>query len=251
MADEERLYNSVAPLRNVAALVALIDRVQTRALGLPGMACYYGFSGYGKSTAAIYAANKFQAVLVQVKSAWTKKNLCAAILAELGMPAKGNTADLVDRISATLAVQGVPLIIDEADHVVARKMIEIVRDIYEGSQVPVILIGEELLPQKLKEWERVHNRMLDWVAALPATAADLDHLVPLYAPGVEISPALKEQVLRQSHGSTRRVCVNLAHVRERAQIAGVDRMGIKDFDTRWFFTGEAPKARRPEIAGLA
>jgi len=250
MADEQRLYNSVAPLRNVAALTALIDRVQNRAIGLPGMACFYGWSGFGKSTAAIYAANKFQAVLVQCKSAWTKKSVCSAILAELGLPAKGNTADMVDRIAAELAVQGVPLIIDEADHVVARKMVEIVRDIYEGSQAPVILIGEELLPQKLKEWERVHGRMLDWVAAQPADMSDLNHLAAIYAPGLAIDDALKSDLLRMSHGSTRRVCVNLAQLSERAQVLGVERMGKDDFDQRAFFTGAAPVPRRSEVVGL-
>lgn len=250
MADEQRLYNSVAPLRNVAALTALIDRVQNRAIGLPGMACFYGWSGFGKSTAAIYAANKFQAVLVQCKSAWTKKSVCSAILAELGLPAKGNTADMVDRIAAQLAVQGVPLIIDEADHVVARKMVEIVRDIYEGSQAPVILIGEELLPQKLKEWERVHGRMLDWVAAQPADMSDLNHLASIYAPGLAIDDALKSDLLRMSHGSTRRVCVNLAQLFERAQVLGVEQIGKSDFDQRAFFTGTAPVPRRSEVAGL-
>lgn len=250
MAEEQRLYNSVAPLRNVAALTALIDRVQNRAIGLPGMACFYGWSGFGKSTAAIYAANKFQAVLVQCKSAWTKKSVCSAILAELGLPAKGNTADMVDRIAAQLAVQGVPLIIDEADHVVARKMVEIVRDIYEGSQAPVILIGEELLPQKLKEWERVHGRMLDWVAAQPADMSDLNHLAAIYAPGLSIDDFLKAELLRMSQGSTRRVCVNLAQLNERAQVLGAERIGKGDFDQRAFFTGAAPVPRRSEVVGL-
>lgn len=250
MTDETRLYNSVAPLRNVAALTALIDRVQHRALGLPGMACFYGWSGFGKSTAAIYAANKFQAVLVQCKSSWTKKNFCKAVLAELGLPAKGNTADMVDQIAAQLAVHGMPLIIDEADHLITRRMIEIVRDIYEGSQAPVILIGEELLPQKLKEWERVHGRMLDWVAAQPADLSDLNHLAPIYAPGIAIDPALKTDLLRVSHGSTRRVCVNLAGLAERAQVLGVESVGQADYDARRFFTGAAPGPRRSEIVGM-
>lgn len=250
MSDDPRLYNSVAPLRNVAALTTLIDRVQSRPIGLPGMACFYGWSGFGKSTAAVYAANKFQAVLVQCKSAWTKKSLCAAILTELGMPPKGNTADMVDRIASELAVQGVPLIIDEADHVIARRMVEIVRDIYEGSQAPVILIGEELLPQKLKEWERVHGRMLDWVPSQPADLSDLNHLIPIYAPGITIEDDLKQTLLRMSHGSTRRVCVNLAHLAERAQILGVERIGTGDFDPRGFFTGTAPTPRRSEVVGL-
>lgn len=250
MTDETRLYNSVAPLRNVAALVALIDRVQNRAYGLPGMACFYGWSGYGKSTAAIYATNRFNGVLVQCKSAWTKKNLCIAVMTELGLPVKGNTADMVDKIAAALALRGAPLIIDEADHLVARRMVEIVRDIYEGAQVPVVLIGEELLPQKLAEWERVHGRMLDWVAAQPADMGDLRHLAPLYAPGITLDAALSAELLRRSHGSTRRVCVNLAQVHERAMIAGRTAMTLADFDAGGFFTGVAPTPRRA-VGGAA
>ncbi len=62
------LFNSVAPLRNVSNLVARIDRVHNRAYGLPGMACFYGVSGYVKTTAATYVTNKFRANVVQVKS---------------------------------------------------------------------------------------------------------------------------------------------------------------------------------------
>ncbi|WP_236549860.1 ATP-binding protein, partial [Profundibacterium mesophilum] len=82
-------------------------------------------------------------------------------------PPKGTVSEMVEAISAELAMSDAPLLIDEADMLVKRKMIEIVRDIYEGSGAPVILIGEELLPQKLQQWERIHGRMLDWVAAQP------------------------------------------------------------------------------------
>ena len=244
MTEETRLYNSVAPLRNVAALTALIDRVQNRALGLPGMATFYGFSGYGKSTAAIYAANKFQAFLVQVKSAWTKKKFCEAVLGEMALTPTRTIGDMVDQIAQNLTVLNVPLIIDEADHLVSRKMIEIVRDIYEGSQSPVILIGEELLPQKLREWERVHGRMLDWVAAQPADMSDLNHLAPIYAPGLELGADLKTTLLKVSAGSTRRICVNLAQIYERAQVLGRNRLGGGDIDARSLFTGIAPTPRR-------
>lgn len=244
MADGTRLYNSIAPLRNVAALVALIDRVRNRGLNLPGMACFYGFSGYGKTQASIYAANKYQAVLVQVKSAWSKRNFCQAVLGEMSLRPKATIGDMVDQIAQNLAILDVPLIIDEADHLVARRMIEIVRDIYEGSQAPVVLIGEELLPQKLQEWERVHGRMLDWVAAQASDLGDLNHLAPIYAPDVTIEESLKAEVLRRSAGSTRRVCVNLAAINERAQVLGRDRIGTGDFEVGRMFTGVAPAPRR-------
>lgn len=244
MTDERQLYNSVAPLRNVAALVALVDRLANRALGLPGMACFYGPSGFGKSTSAIYAENKFQAFQVQVKSAWSGKKFCEAVLSEMSVRPARTIGDMVDQISEHLAITGVPLLVDEADHLVARKLIEIVRDIYEGSQSPVILIGEELLPQKLKEWERVHGRMLDWVAAEPGTLDDVEKLLPIYAGGVQFDRALCEAILRHSHQSIRRISVNIAKVAERARMMGRDEMGASDWDARQFFTGNAPAPRR-------
>ena len=176
MTQEARLFNSFAPLRNVSAFLTLLKAVQNRGQGLPGMGTFYGPSGFGKSTAAIYAANTADACLVQMKSVWTRKKLCEAILSELSLPPAATVANMVDQISEQLAITGTPLLIDEADVLVAKKMVEIVRDIYEASFAPVILIGEELLPQKLQRWERVHGRMLRWVAAEPGNERDFDLL---------------------------------------------------------------------------
>lgn len=244
MAEETRLYNSVAPLRNVAALVELIDRVEKRQHGLPGMATYYGPSGFGKTTAAVYAANRFQAHTVQVKSTWRTKKFCEAVLHDMAVKPARTAADMIDQISETLARSGRPLLIDEADFMVVRGFIEIARDISESSGAPVILIGEELLPQKLQQWERVHGRMIDWVAAEPAEIADVGHLAPIYAQGVEVDDDLKARIMKASQGSIRRICVNLAAVREHAQIKGLKRVTRADWGNRAFFSGEAPEARR-------
>lgn len=242
--DGTPLFNSVAPLRNVGALVELIDRVQKRGHGLPGMATFYGPSGYGKTTAAIYAANKYRAYQVQVKSAWTAKTLCTAILQDQGLQPAGTIADMVDQIAEEAAKSGRPLIIDEADQLVSRNMIEIVRDIYESSGAAVILIGEELLPQKLQKWERVHGRMLDWVGAQPGDIADVGHLARIYCPGIELDGELQALLLKESNASIRRICVNLDRVREFALTKGVKAVTRKDWGKAGFFTGHAPAPRR-------
>lgn len=244
MAEDAGLYNSVAPLRNVAALVALIDRVQRRASGLPGLATFYGPSGFGKTTAGVYAANRFQAYQVQVKSVWTGRKFCEAILTDLAIRPHRTIADMVDQISEELARTGRPLLIDEADHLVARNMIEIVRDIYESSGATVILIGEELLPQKLQKWERVHGRMLDWVGAEPGCIGDVGHLSPIYCRGIELSPDLQDYLLKVSQRSIRRICINLERVREFAETRGLDKVDLSDWGKADFFTGEAPAPRR-------
>jgi hypothetical protein len=135
------------------------------------------------------------------------------------------------------------LLVDEADILVDKGMIEVVRDIYESNQASIILIGEENLPASLKRWERVHGRMLDWVAAQPASLSDAKHLAKLYCKGVEISDELMEALHKKAGGSVRRVCVNLDRLREQAQTRRLQHIGVSEFDPAGFFTGDAPAPR--------
>ena len=249
MTEHSYMIKSVAPLRNVTALMALIIRVQDRAATLPGMATFHGPSGYGKSTALVYASVKTGAIAVQVKSAWTRKTLCEAILTEMGLRPEKNIPAMVEQICRQLAQSETPLIIDEADHLMKTSMIELVRDFYEGSSAPVILIGEEQMPQKLKQWERVHNRMLAWVAAEPCDAVDARHLAGIYAEGLDLADDLLAHIVRVSEGNTRRVCVNLEGVREFAAERGLERVDAATWGSRDMFRGEAPLPRFRTLGG--
>lgn len=123
-------------------------------------------------------------------------------------------------------------------------MVEIVRDIYESSGAAIVLIGEELLPQKLQAWERFHGRILDWVAAEPGSLDDVNHLAKIYCPGVALSDDLREHLLQQSNRSIRRICINLSRVHEAAQVRGLDRLDLKAWGKADFFSGTAPDPRR-------
>ncbi|MBX3504331.1 MAG: ATP-binding protein [Parvibaculum sp.] len=235
---------TIAPLRNVTLLAELVERVQNRAPNLPGMATFSGPSGYGKSNAAMYAANRFRAYHVEVRSVWTRKNLCLAILHEMGLTQPANTvAGMVDQIGDQLARSQRPLLVDEADYLVKKSLIEVIRDIYEASQATVILIGEENLPSALKRWERVHGRMLDWIQAQPASLSDTRHLSKVYCPGIELADDLTAEAHAKARGSVRRVCVNLDRIREKASTLGKQRMTLADFPADAFFTGEPPAGR--------
>ncbi|SNS87337.1 AAA domain-containing protein [[Luteovulum] sphaeroides subsp. megalophilum] len=240
----DTLYDSVAPLRNVSALTSLVDRVRGRAFGLPGMATFYGPSGFGKSTAATYATNAFGACHIEVQPLWRSKQLLSGIAFELGLRPARTAADMFEQVARELSVHQRPLLIDEADRLIRDDMVEVVRGLYEASAVPVILIGEEELPTKLMKWERVHGRMLDWIAAQPAELADVTQLAAIYARDIEISDELKARLLDQSSGSLRRVSTNLAHVRETALAQGWSRVGLAEWGSRAFFRGEAPPPRR-------
>lgn len=243
MSHERPERKTLAALRNVSRLLALIDRLSRRGDGVPGMGCFYGFSGLGKSMAASFAVNTTRAIHVQMKSVWTQKKLCEAILIELGVAPRGTAADMVERIAEGLAIEGLPLLIDEADFLVRKGMIEIVRDIYEMSEAPVILIGEELLPQKLKKWERVHGRIRSWVSAELADDRDFELLREIRAPGIEIEAPLLAAIKKASRGSARRIVVNLDEVEEVSRRIGRSRVGMADWGSQPLYDGEAPLGR--------
>lgn len=243
----EHLFGNVAPLKNVAALLALIDRVENRVPGLPGMATFYGPSGRGKSTAATYAENHTGACHIEVQPLWRAKNLLAGIAGELGIPKPARTAAAIfEQVAQSLLQEQRPLLIDEADRLMRDDMIEVVRGLHEASGAPIILIGEEELPMKLTRWERVHGRMLDWVAVQPADLADVGQLATIYAPGIEITGDLRQLLLDSSRRSHRYVSNNLARVAEFALTKGLSRVGAAEWGKGKFFSGEAPPPRREE-----
>lgn len=234
---------SIAGITNVALCHQAIQRAFDREAHLPGMAVFYGPSGYGKSVAASYSANTFDAIYVECKSCWTRKPFLEAIQKAMGMKIGKNMSEMVDQIAEEMAKSNRPLIIDEFDHLVERNWVEIVRDIYEASQGSILLIGEEQLPRKLQKWERFHGRILDFFPAQPVSLADVDELKKIYANGLDIENGLIEKLHKSSNGSARRACVNLDRIREFAHQIGTTTITVADWGDRDFFTGEAPRRR--------
>lgn len=244
MHDNPSPINSVAPLANVARLQKLVLTCQNRVDGLPGLGCFYGPAGFGKTTAGVFVTNKVGACHVEALPFGGAKKLLEMIVTELGMRPTRTVSTLFDQAADALARTNRPLIIDEADQILTDRIIETVRHLHDKTLVPVILMGEELLPQKLRRWERVNGRILEWVAAEPATLQDVGFLAPIYAPNVVISEELKGKLLAASTGSIRNVSTNLANLAAFAAVKGLTNVGTAEWAGQRFHTGQAPEARR-------
>ena len=223
--------------------VQALNRATRRSHHLPGMTCFYGPSGYGKSMAAAYTANQFDAEYVSCKSTWTAKAFLDAVLRELGVKPANTLYAMSDQASEQLLINNKPLIVDEADHLIERKSIEIIRDIYEGARTPILLIGEENLPSKLKRWERIHGRILDFIPAQPISGRDISELIRIYAPDLHIAPDLIKKIELAASGSARRACVNLDRIREHCAHEGINQIDSQTWGERELFTGQAPRRR--------
>lgn len=235
-----------APLKNLTLAANAVGRALKRERNLPGMVVMYGPSGWGKSMAASFCANKYDGFYVEARSYMTKKTFVESILKEMGVRAGRTIAEMMEQAAEQLDLSQRPLIIDEMDHLVNRNMIEIVRDLHEMSRATMLLIGEERFPQKLKaRSERFHNRVLVWQPAQPLTLDDARSLAEYYCVGVEISDDLLERARVLSDNVARVFCSNLDAIRECCHKDGLKKIDLAAWGKREIYNGDAPP-RRPQ-----
>ena len=232
---------SVANINNLNLVRVPMEGLMERPEGMPGLGVFYGPSGFGKTFATAAIAVESRAYYVQMRSAWSKKVLLEKICIEMGLEPGRTISATLDVICEQMAVSQRPLIIDEADYAVTKAgMVELLRDIYEGSQAPLFLVGEEMLPKKLKKFERFHGRVLRWIPAQPVSLHDAQLLSAVYAPDLSLPDEVLNELVKLSHGSVRRVSVNLTNLAEDANIRGLDVMTLQDLDRSKLYQGEAP-----------
>ncbi len=239
--------SSIAALTNVTELMVLAETLRGRDPMLPGIGVFSGPSGYGKTYAAVYLQNKTRALRVEVAKSWTGRIFMQNVLREAGIAKpRGSIGDMVEEAVMILGDDPTrPLIIDEADWLVEKRLIEYARELHDRSAVPLILIGEEHLPLKLldSDLERVHNRVLDWKYASPCGGGDARALAEIICPNLDIADDLIAEIVRKARGVTRRVVVNLARISESARNTGALSLDLASYPES-FFTGDPPTRGR-------
>lgn len=248
---------SIAPLRNVKILSELTQQMLSAPLGQERMACFYGLSGWGKTSAVCVAEVAFDAVAIEVPENCTKKYVMQRLCERLRISDKGSIPDMIQRVCAELvnAREIRPVIFDDAQYMMkSKEIIGLARDIYNGTSrlVPVILVGEEDLPRTLTQIENLHNRISVWAGAEPCEMADALLLAGIYAPGISIDQDLMAEIVEAAAGSIRRVNNNLLTAREIARSRGTRTVTRELWGNRSFFDGSVPPKRdlsslRPKV----
>lgn len=235
-----------AKLTNMSLALSTLLAAQEGSEGDPRLCLLYGRSGYGKSYAAAHSASITTAAYIEAKEVWTKRAILEAIANELGIPDPARTSwRLFQQIVENFTVTPRPLIIDEMDHLVKKQMVEIIRDIHDATTIPIMMIGEEGLPAKLKAWDRFDNRIIAATAAQPATAEDAIKLRDHYCLRVQLGTDLVTEIAERSKGVTRRIVVNLRKVQRVALDDGMDSVDLAWWQMQGqpFLTGDLPALR--------
>ena len=141
------------------------------------------------------------------------------------------------------------LIIDEADFALKKGMIEVIRNMHDGSGVPIVLIGMDELAQKLRKWPQVDSRVLTWVQAEYATLRDAHMMVGMYAPGIKISDQMIAVIRERNGAIPRRMANDFALVLEKCREMGVSEISLDQWGKAPLAPNKAPAPRYRATVG--
>lgn len=236
------MKSEVVPVKNVMRLAAAGEALIKRAPGMPGIGLVHGETGYGKTTAMDWYANKVNAVYVRARATWTPKSMLGAIAKELRLPPKGSCDDTMEAIIERLCFARRPVFVDEADYIVdSKKMTESLRDLHDNALVPVILIGMGQIEEKLAARKQFTGRVMQNVQFHPLDIADTRKVADSLCE-VGIRDDLLAQIHSDANGACRNIVVSLAEAERIGKARGLRDVGVADLGRRGkLFTGEAPK----------
>ena len=222
-----RVGRSAATLNMKLALETMYAGIDAPE-GVDKMLIFYGPSGYGKSVAVTHVAATTDAVYVELNKIWTDKWLLTKIARELDLAyIQRTTTGFFDQVVEKFIETQRPLIIDETDYMIDRGSPEILRDIYRAAKLPILMVGEESFPARIKRWNRFDNRILRATPAMPSSLDDGRLLRDIYCDRVAIADDLTDHITGECKGVTRYI-VNALQNAQTTAIEELDLEGALD-----------------------
>lgn len=187
-----------------------------------------GEPGLGKTTTLEEFATKKNLTFLRAKTEWTSRWFMQDLLKVLGAtPAYRFQAMFQQAIEAlamkmqqaNAAGEEVAIIIDEADHICARKeVLETMRDISDNLEIPIILVGMGRIRSAItSRFPQIASRVGQYVEFKPATIDDTTALIKGLCE-VEVADDLIAYLHKTSLGKFREI---------KEGIAAIERFGSK------------------------
>ncbi|UTV30194.1 AAA family ATPase [Photobacterium atrarenae] len=226
----------VAPVKNVAATQIAFETLLQRSMGVPGIGLIHGPTGTGKTTATTYLYNQVNGVYVSARAHDTTISLTSRIVEELGAPPMYRISKCVDYIIEQMSMFERPLFIDEADYLMNdTRMLETVRDIYDGTEIPIILIGMDQIARRISTRKQFYNRISEWVEFRPADLEDVVTMADyLLDDGIKVDEELLDNLRMSSSGELRRITIGLSKIESLALANDLEIVTLDDWGDQPF-----------------
>lgn len=219
------MKHKTVEVKNVLRTQTMFENLQARSMITPGIGLIHGPSGFGKTTTVTYMFNELtvsghQPLYVRCYATDTSCSFLARVMNEMGAEPLFPLRKMVDYIVRAMNERSLALFVDEADHIVGQaKTMETIRDLYDSTEQPVVLIGMEEIARRISHRKQLFNRISEWVEFKAADIEDV-HLfaTELLDSRLNVAEDLLDHIRAKSGGEVRRILIALEKI-ERALLA--------------------------------
>lgn len=149
---------------NVKNFIGLVVNLLNKPKNIPKMGLIYGEPGLGKSQTALWLACKYDALYLRATNLMTGRWLLEEIAKEMDEIPRYLTSDNFNLIVQKLKQKPQLIIVDEIDYLINNlKTIEILRDIHDETDCPIIFVGMGLALKKLERYKHLFDRFSEIV----------------------------------------------------------------------------------------
>ena len=149
---------------NVKNFIGLVENLLNKPKNIPKMGLIYGEPGLGKSQTALWLACKYDAIYLRATNLMTGRWLLEEIVKEMDEIPRYLTSDNFNLIVQKLKQKPQLIIVDEIDYLMNNlKTIEILRDIHDETDCPIIFVGMGLAHKKLERYKHLFDRFSEIV----------------------------------------------------------------------------------------
>ena len=164
--------------QNVKNFIGLVENLLNKPKNIPKMGLIYGEPGLGKSQTALWLACKYDAIYLRAKNLMTGRWLLEEIAKEMDEIPRYLTSDNFNLIVQKLKQKPQLIIVDEIDYLMNNlKTIEILRDIHDETDCPIIFVGMGLAHKKLERYKHLFDRFSEIVKFETFGVNDLSQIV--------------------------------------------------------------------------
>ena len=162
---------------NVKNFIGLVENLLNKPKNIPKMGLIYGEPGLGKSQTALWLACKYDAIYLRATNLMTGRWLLEEIAKEMDEIPRYLTSDNFNLIVQKLKQKQQLIIIDEIDYLMnSLKTIEILRDIHDETDCPIIFVGMGLAHKKLERYKHLFDRFSEIVKFETFSIQDLKQI---------------------------------------------------------------------------
>ena len=162
---------------NVKNFIELVENLLHKPKNIPKMGLIYGEPGLRKSQTALWLVCKYDAIYLRATNLMTGRWLLEEISKEMDEIPRYLTSDNFNLIVQKLKQKPQLIIIDEIDYLMNNlKTIEILRDIHDETDCPIIFVGMGLAHKKLERCKHLFDRFSEIVKFETFSVNDLKQI---------------------------------------------------------------------------